>query len=168
MGKEKKNPIRVVEKVRIRKVGVFDYRKVHAHIHSFFTTMGYSFAETKHAEKMTGSGRDIESEWSASRKVDSYVKFKISIAIILKDYKEVTVEENGKDVKTGNGRLEMIFNAEMEKNYAKLFSEKKGEFSNALKELYEKYLAKEKLDKYEDKLMAETLSLYENIKMFTS
>lgn len=164
MGKEKENPVKVVEKLRIRKKGTFDYKRVHGRISSFFLKMGYTFAETKHEEKEKDSGKEIKSEWSGFRKVTNYVKFKVSISILLRDYKEVTVEEDGRKMGTGLGRLEVTFNADMEKNYGKMFSERKGEFTNFLKELYEKYLVEKKLKDYEDKLEAEVLGLYDDIK----
>lgn len=164
MGKEKKNPLKVVEELRIRKKGTFNYKEVHGRIHDFLLKMGYTFAETKHVEKDKESGKEIESEWSGFRKVTSYVKFKIDVSILLRDYREITVEEDGKKIKTGLGRLEVTFNAEMEKNYAGMFSERKGEFTNLLKEMYEKYLVKRKLEYYEDKLKAEVLDLCEAVK----
>lgn len=126
--------------------------------------MGYGFAEVKHSEKDTSTGKEIESEWTGSRKVTSYVKYVIGINIVLKDYKEVTVEQDGKKVKTGLGRLEITFKADMEKNYEKVFSEKKSNFSNLLKELYEKYVAKKRLKDYEDRLENEVRSFYEAVK----
>lgn len=164
MGKEKKNPINVIEKLRIRKKGTFNYKKVHNKVKSFLIKTGYVFAENKHVEKDKSSGKEIESEWSGFRKVTSYIKFNVEISILLKDYKEITIEEGEEKIKTGLGRLEITFNASMWKNYDKMFSEKKGEFSNLLKELYEKYLVDKKLGDYEDKLEAEILELYEEIK----
>jgi len=164
MGKEKKNPVKVIEKLRIRKSGTFDYKKIHSKVNSFFLKMGYAFAETKHVEKDKSSGKEIESEWSGSRKVTGYVKFNVGVSILLRDYKEVSVEEDGKKIKTGLGRLEITFNAVMEKNYGKIFSERTGEFTNLLKDLYEKYLVTKRLSGYEDKLKAEIHGLYNDIK----
>ncbi len=167
MGKEKKNPIKVVEKLRIRKKGTFNYKAIHNSIHDFLLKMGYNFAETKHVEKKGDSGMDVESEWSASRKVSGYVKFIIGISVLVKDYKEIAVEEGGKKVKTGIGRIEIVFNSSMDKNYGKMFSERKGEFTNLLKELYEKYIVSKRLSDYEDKLKDETHALYEDLKGLT-
>ncbi len=164
MGEEKKNPIKVVERLRIRTKGTFNYREIHNLISDWFMKMGYVFAETKHAEKDKSTGRDVESEWSAVRKVTGYVKYKIDIKINLKDYKEIVVEQNGDKIRTGTGKLEVYFNSELEKNYEKQFSERKGEFTHFLKEIYEKYVTKEKLIKLKDKLEKETLNLYDSIK----
>ena len=164
MGEEKKNPVKVVEKLRIRTKGTFNYREIHNHIFDWLLKMGYAFAETKHAEKDKSTGREIESEWSAFRKVTGYVKYKITMNIMLKDYKEIVVEHNGDKIRTGTGKLEIVFNAEMEKNYEKQFSERKSEFTNFLKELYEKYLMKKRLEDLKDKLEKEVFSLYEGVK----
>ena len=167
MGDEKKNPVKVVERLRLRTKGTFNYREVHSHIFDWLMKMGYAFAETKHAEKDKSTGRDIESDWSAFRQVSGYVKYKITVSILLKDYKEIVVEQNGDKIRTGTGKLAIIFNAEMEKNYEKQFSERKGDFTNFLKEVYERHLAKKKLDAMRDRLEKEVLSLYEGVKTLT-
>ena len=150
MGKEKKNPVKIIEKLRIRKDGTFNYREIHHYINDWFMKHGYSYAETKHAEKSKDSGRDIESEWSGSRKVTGYIKFRVDIVITAKDYKDLVLEQNSEKVKTGVGRLEILFNASMEKNY--------------FKETMEKYVMHSNIKNYEEKLEAEALGLYEMIK----
>ena len=52
----------------------------------------------------------------------------------------------------------------MQKNYLKNFSDKKGEFSDFLRVIYEKYIGKNRLKNYEDKLEDEARDILEDLK----
>lgn len=165
MGRERKNPISVIKGFVIKKSGIMDYDGMHALIPQFASEYNYDVIEKKHTEKNGSTGAYIESNWYLERKVTYYVKFIIEIEFIVKDLNNVIVEEeDGNKKKKNQCRIEIVFNSKMQKNYLKNFSEKKGVFSDFLRVIYEKYLAKSRLKDYEDKLEAESLDLINDLK----
>jgi hypothetical protein len=168
MGKEKKNPISVVEQYLVKKHGLFQFEPAFKAISSWFKAHSYEFIEKGHSEKVGSTGRTVESNWVAERKITDYVKFNVKVDVWLRDMTDVAMEKDGKKIKMNRGRIEFIFNADMEKNYAdkygeSKFDEHKGTFSNFLKEIYEKYIIKSKLSGFEDKLYNEVVDLADSI-----
>ncbi|MBI4448142.1 hypothetical protein HY643_04120 [Candidatus Woesearchaeota archaeon] len=161
MGKEKKNPIPVVEYLKIKKDGLFDYQELKNILRNWLLKFNYDFLEKKHDEKIMPTGKELVSEWGIMRKVSDYVKFNIEIEIRIRGMTTVMVEGKGK---MNKGWLEILFNANIEKNYMKKFSEEKGTFSHFTKEIYEKYIIKAQLKNYEDKLLYEVTELHNEMK----
>jgi hypothetical protein len=165
MGKERKNPINIFKSLLIKKAGVLDFDGMFALIPEFASQYNYDCVEKKHSEKSGATGTYIESNWYLERKVTYYVKFIIEIEFLVRDMNTVIVEdEDGNKKKRNQGRVEILFNAKMQKNYLKNFSDKKGEFSDFLRVIYEKYIGKNRLKDYEDKLEAEARDLLEDLK----
>lgn len=165
MGKERKNPVNIFKNLLIKKAGILDFDGMLALIPQFASQYNYDCFEKKHSEKTGSTGTYIESNWYMERKVTYYVKFIIEVEFLVRDMNNVVVEDSdGGKTKKNQGRVEVVFNARMQKNYLKNFSEKKGEFSDFLRAVYEKYLAKQRLKSYEDKLEAEARDLLDDLK----
>src|SRR3989338_5705430 len=98
MGKEKKNPVKLISNYVLFKNGIFDFDGLFASIPEWFEKYGYVAFEKKHSEKSTSTGKYMESIWKASREVTDYVVFRITIEIWLRDLVEIAVEEEGKTV----------------------------------------------------------------------
>ncbi|MDI6737167.1 MAG: hypothetical protein QME12_01470 [Nanoarchaeota archaeon] len=165
MGKERKNPINIFKNLLIKKAGILDFDGMFALIPQFASQYNYDFIEKKHTEKVGPTGNYIESNWYMERKVTYYIKFIIEVEFLVRDMNTVIVElPDGAKKKRNQGRVEVVFNARMQKNYLKNFSEKKGEFSDFLRAVYEKYLAKARLKNYEDKLEDEARDFLDDLK----
>lgn len=169
MGKEKKTELKVVEHYLLKKHGLFNFDKGFSSIQSWLNSHDYDFIEKGRGEKVGSTGRGLESEWGASRKVTDYVEYNITIRVWLRDMTDIAVEKDGKTVKVNRGRLEIIFDSKMVKNYTdkygkSKFNTRKGSFSNFLREIYEKYIASGMLGDYEDKLADETNDLIATVK----
>jgi len=167
MGNEKTNPIKVVENFVVKKSGILDFDGMFKAIPEWMDFYKYSPMEKSHTEKKGPTGIYIESSWKGSRKITEYVKFIITVNIFLRDLTDVAVQDDkGNQVKRQKGRVELVFNAKMQKNYKKNISEEKNSFGNFLKSIYEKYIIKDKLEKYEDKLYDETTDFIETLKSY--
>ncbi|MBU2589564.1 MAG: hypothetical protein KKA65_03115 [Nanoarchaeota archaeon] len=165
MGSEKFNPVVVVGNFVVKKSGILDFDKLFKAIPKWMKDYNYDPMEKSHSEKKTPTGIYIESSWKGSRKVTEYVKFIITVDVLLRDLTDVAVQDDkGKQVKRQKGRVELVFNAKMEKNYKKNINEDKGSLGNFFKMIYEKYVAKSELEKYEDKLYDETTDFIETLK----
>lgn len=167
MGKEKINPLPIVKSYTVKKAGTMDFAGLFKSIPKWLKQYKYDWRERSHAEKNTSTGKYLESSWKASRKVSFYVKYALQLDILMRDMTEVMVEmPDGKKLKRNKARLQLVFNSKLEKNYDDTFSEKKGSFTNFLKHVYERYIAKAALEKHEDKLFAETNDLIAELKKF--
>ena len=169
MGKEKKNPIVVLQGNIIKHKGFLDFNGLIKGIPRWLTQHGYDVVQKGHSQKQTGSGGYLEANWEATREATDYVMFKIKVDIWLRDLNDVAVERNGKTVKMNRGNIEITFNSEMSKDYNKIFSNKEGEvteFNKFIREIYEKHIIKSKLSAMEDKLLLETQTLMEYVRTF--
>ncbi|RME54431.1 hypothetical protein D6777_03840 [Candidatus Woesearchaeota archaeon] len=167
MGKEKKRKIGVIEGVIIKHKGFFDFNAIISEIPAWFKKHKYDNFQKGHSQKPTPGGGYFEGTWKAVKEVTDYVKFDITVDIWLRDMQDVAIEKEGKTIKANKGNIEITFNANMEKDYAKQFTNRKGEeteFLKFLRELYEKYVIKSKLSEYEDKLEYEAKDLIEHVK----
>ncbi|MFA5887853.1 MAG: hypothetical protein WC852_04040 [Candidatus Nanoarchaeia archaeon] len=169
MGKERKNPINIFKNILIKKAGVLDFDGMFALIPDFASQYNYDCVEKKHSEKSGATGTYIESNWYLERKVTYYVKFIIEIEFLVRDMNTVVVEdEDGNKKKRNQGRVEILFNAKMQKNYLNNFKDdsksKQKSFSDFLRVIYEKYIGKKRLKDYEDKLEDEARDILEDLK----
>lgn len=169
MGKEKKNVLNVLGTNIFKKHGVLDFNGLFTGIPQWLRLHSYDFFEKGRSEKVTSTGKYIESNWVAEREVTPYVKYKMKINILVRDLTDVAVEKHGKTIKMQRGRVEVDFKTEMEKNYMKdgrrRFNPEK-EFQEILRVFYERYVAKQELSKQEDKLLLESQDFVKHIHQF--
>lgn len=167
MGKEKKNPLNVVMNFTVKKTGFMDFDGLFAAIRPWFKTYDYDVIEKSHSEKKTATGGYMESIWKGTRKVTYYVKYILTVELFLRDLGEVEVAmPDGSKEKKQKGKLELVFNAKMEKNYLKTFSDTAGSLSNFLKFIYERFIAHNMLENHEKKLHRETMELKDALSKF--
>lgn len=168
MGKEKKNPVRLISNYVISHNGIFDFDGLFPAISEWYDNMNYAHFERKHSEKMTSTGKYIEANWVGEREVTDYVVFKINLEIWLRDLVEIAVEVDGQPVKRQKGRIELVFSCEFEKNYKDQFDDREGTFSHFLMKMYERYIIADQLDVFESKLIVETVDFINTLKKFLS
>jgi len=78
--------------------------------------------------------------------------------------KDAEVEIDGKKVKTNKGEVEIVFKANIIKDYEKRWEDKP--FWKFLRSVYEKYVIRETVDEYEDDLEDEVKEMISDIKGF--
>lgn len=164
MGKETKNPLTVIGNATIKKSGIMDFTGVQKAISEWFSRYAYEAINKSHTEKKTPTGTYMESSWKAKRKVTYYVYYEITVDIWLRDMTDVAVEEHGGKIKRQKGRLEIVINSKMQKDWLKKFSDTKGEFKYFLKLIFERFIIRKTLEKLEDQLFYETNDLMAEIR----
>ena len=165
MGKEKELRITTVPLVKIETSGIVDLNGLYENVWEWFRENKYNTLEANHTEKVAASGKEIKIVWSGYKDPDDYVRFWIEVEMWILRANDVMVEENGKKVRRQRGDLEVTFTSYFNKDYRHRFkSSAAGRF---LRELYEKYLIKSKLEKREDDLIKETFRLQERAKLAT-
>ncbi|MBT3323610.1 hypothetical protein HN681_02795 [archaeon] len=159
MGKEKFKTLPIFIEYQITHNAYIDFLEIVRNLPSFFDEHKYYFFEQKRSEKDTGVGFEIESVWIASREVDHYVKFEIQIQLFLRDVRKVVLED-GKE--TFWARAIVRLNSSMVKNHNKTF--KTDWWNETLRQFYERYVIRPRLDAFEGKAVEDCLDLVEHIK----
>ena len=159
MGKEKFKTLPIFIEYQITHNAYIDFLEIVRNLPEFFNERKYYFFEQKRGEKDTGVGFEIESVWIAEREVSPYVKFDIQLQIFLRDVRKVILED-GTD--TFWARSVVRINSNMHKNYRKTF--KTDWWNETLRQFYERYLVRPRMDAFEGKAVEDCLDLVAHIK----
>ncbi|MEA3378139.1 MAG: hypothetical protein U9Q69_00715 [Nanoarchaeota archaeon] len=166
MGKEKQRSIGIIEDQIIKHNGLFDFDAILKAIPVWYSKHNYNAMQKAHSQKKKGAGGYLEATWVGEREVTDYVKFVIKVDIWLRDYIDVAIEEKGETRKMNKGNLEITFNSVIEKDYQGIFISKREVEYKFIREMYEKYVIKKKLQNFETKLLNETQDLIRHIQKF--
>ncbi len=160
MGKEKYKTLYVVGDSKfygsvIRKDnGFFSFDEMYKAWKEWFDSYGYFLTEKGQTEKVLSDGREKKIDWIAKRDVTGYLRFNIGIELWVRRLKDVTVEIEGKKQKIQRGDLHIGFKGYITKDY-------KGRWKNHefLRQMYDRYVAKDRLSMYEGKIWNEANEL---------
>ena len=155
MGLEKLRDIPIFNKYTLTYTSNINIASFFKSISSWFSTRGYDFWETGIGEKDIGTGGLVDSDWKAIKEVTDYVQFELVIKVWIRDLRKVTLE-NGEE--TYWGRIYIRMDSIMHKDYKKRFDNNK-KMQELMRQLYERYIAKEEVDSYMDKLYFEASDL---------
>lgn len=166
MGKEKKPELYPLGGKRgwykLSFVGMFDENSLFKSLYGFLMSRNYFVIIKEQTEAIRPSGRIMEYEWQAFRDITFYVKYMIGVEFKIARGAEVLAEERGSKKSRLNAEMEIRIKSAMMKNYNNTFPNTK--FGKYLRELYEKYIMKDELKKWEDKLEEESLEFMREVK----
>jgi len=132
--------------LQLRQTGVFDLEKIYRVMKEWINQNKYNFNEKDHTEKAGDKGKEVILEWVSEREVTDYLKMHIATNILfinLHPLKEGLVK----------GKVKITFTAGVISDYKNNFG--KSLFTHWLFKLYENYIIKSEIEKYEDKLQEE-------------
>ena len=159
MKKELSDENIVIPPIRIRSKSVFNLQELYDSVIGFLRDHSYYIIQKGQTEKTKSDGKEIETEWKATRKIDDYLRFQIKIHFLFLRLNNILVEEDGKKVKKQAAEIQIMINSLLEKDYYKKF--KTREF---LRILYERYIIRKRIKTTEDKLRDETNQIIDLIK----
>ncbi len=170
MGKEKSEKIFVYGGdrafTRIHLSGIYDYEQLLRGMQQYFFDRNYYVTGQEHSEAVRASTRDFVIDWFVFRDVTDYIRFVFNVDVWIMRQHDIIVEEHGKQVKKQQADIEVRFKASMVKNYKNTF--KKTAMGKFLRETYEKYVVKQQLEHFEDKLKAEADGFLDAVKNMVS
>ena len=94
--------------------------------------------EEKYSEKLKGEAKDIDVEWSGTKDISDYFRFKIKVKYVIRNMSQVKVKKDGADVDTNKGNVEMGVKGILVKDYKSKFD--LTAFKKFLRATYEKYV----------------------------
>jgi len=146
-------------KMFIKHKGYFDFNNLLQDIKSWFDENDYDFSAPKHKHKAS----EEEVKFEGERKITGYIKFVLTVAMRIWEFKEVEVIKEGKKVKANYGRVALEFTPAYVLDYEERI--KKGGLLQELQDFYHKYIIKRKIEDYwEDELMRQASGLISVIK----
>ncbi len=149
----------VVDRILIKKSGVFDLDKLYKFVYAWLDERKYFYHEKAYKQK----GVEMELEVEGKKKISGYTQFIIGLEFQLWDMKDVEVIKHGKKVKMTKTRIEVRLSGSVETDYEGNWKESK--FKEALNNFYEKYIIKKTLeDEWMFELYKEAYDLQEKIK----
>ena len=154
----------VANNIKVRQVSIFDMGDLYKTMFRWFSQHNYDFQEKQYMEQTTQGGKHLEIGWETNRKISDYIKFHIDIKFLIVGLDSVEIEINNMKNKTNKGDVEMRFTAWLELDY-----EGKWEgnaFIKFLKEAYNKFIIKSRIEDYEAELHEELYEFIGEIKSY--
>ena len=136
----------------IRKKGNVDVKRLYKELAPWFSANHYAFMEKGISSKSKPGGKEQVIEWVSERKVDSYFKFQIEVDFRIWRYKDEKAE------------IYIRFKGYLEKDYRNTFKNKGGKFGEFLRNIYEKYVIKDRIDEMAGKVHKDTNDLIDEAK----
>lgn len=130
--------------IEIKKKGDVDLNVLYKKMIPWFEKNKYLFTEKELSNETKSDGQDQVLKWNGFRKIDDYFKFVIDVELWIYRWKGKRAE------------VTIRFKWDLEKDYRGKFRSRYGEF---MKNLYEKLIIREKIDKMEFKLAMEQAEL---------
>ncbi len=149
---------------KVKQKGIFDYRELYRFCYTWLVDKSYFVIEKVYAEKIGAEGKEIEIEWEAFRKISDYFRFVLKVNWRILGLKDVEAEREGVKVTLNKGYPEIRVTATLEKDYEHRWES--SAFYKFLRGLYDRYIIRARIEKYEEKIYGEADELLAQIKSF--
>ncbi len=151
-------------KGKLKQKGIFNFKEFYTFTYDWFTNEGYKITEKAYAEEITGDSKKIELEWQAKRKISDYFQFLIKTRWQVLGLKNVEVQREGKKIKLNSGQVEINLIGVLIKDYEHKWEDKP--IWKFFRGIYDRYIIKSRIDKYEAKLKQEAEEFIAQAKSF--
>lgn len=149
---------------KVKQTDIFDFKELYNFLYKWLVDEGYKVDEKNYSEKVTPGGKEIEIEWEAKKKVSDYFRFVLKPKWRILGMTDVEVEKNGKKFKMNKGQVEIKLGAILEKDYEARWEG--NPFYKFLRDVYNKYIIRARIEDYERKLFGEADEFLAQIKAF--
>lgn len=144
--------------------GIWDFKETYRFVYDWFIDKGYKLIEKGYTEKIKPDGKEIEIKWKAKRKISDYFRFVIKADWRILRMTETEVQKEGVKVKMNKGYIEIKFTAILEKDYEHRWEN--SSFLKFLRGVYNRYIIRGRIEKYEEKLLGEVDEVIAQAKSF--
>ena len=136
---------------KIKYNGIFSFQDFYKFCYDWLKDeTGLDMSEGKYAEKLTGDSKNIDVEWSGSKKVTDYFKFEVKLAFKITGLTVVEISNGNSKIKTNKGSVEVSTKGIIIRDYQGKFDT--NAFNKFLRSIYEKWVIKSRIDAMEGKL----------------
>ncbi|MFA6974273.1 MAG: hypothetical protein WC238_06125 [Parcubacteria group bacterium] len=139
---------------KVKYNGIFSFKDFYKFCYDWMTEeYGWNVGEGKYAEKLSGETKDIEVEWSFSKKVTDYFKFKGKVSFKVNGLVSMEIMQGGAKVKTNKGSIEISIKGSLQRDYQGKFDTTA--YRKFLRSIYEKWVIPARIDEYEGKIASQ-------------
>jgi len=149
---------------KIKQASIFEFKEFYRFLYTWLSDNEYDVTEKVYSEKITPSGKEIEIEWEANRKISDYFKFVIKVTWRILGMVDVEVQKDGKKAKMNKGVVEVKASAWITKDYESRWEA--NAFLKFMRGVYDRYVIRERIQTYENKLFGEADELIAQAKAF--
>ncbi len=136
---------------KIKYDGIFSFKDFYKFCYDWVTEeTSLDISEDKYVEKLSGDSKNIDVEWTGTRKVTDYFKFEVKIAFKIVGLTEVEIQEGGTKVKTNKGSVQIKTKGVLVRDYDGKFETKA--FQKFLRSIYEKWVIASRINEFENKI----------------
>lgn len=153
----------IAQAIKVKQRSVFDLSELYLLLYKWFELYGYDFQEQEYRDIEKAGKKNLEIRWYAEKKIDDYIKFVIKISFMVLGLESVEIEAEGVKRKSSKGEVEFRFDAFLLKDYEDYWE--KG-FIKFIREVYDKYIIKGRIDNLEGELQGELYKFIDEIKAF--
>jgi hypothetical protein len=150
---------------KIKYGGIFSFSEFYKFCYGWLTEeSGLEVSEDKYVEKLSGDSKEVEFEWSGSKKVTDYFKFEIKVKIKIIGLTNVELVQDGKKIKTNKGSVEIGVKGILVRDYDGKFEATS--FQKFLRGAYEKWIISSKIEDYRGKVFGDCDEFLQQAKSF--
>ncbi len=154
----------IVFKGKIKHKGIFDFKELYRFCFTWLVDKEYWVVEKSYSEKVNPNGKEVEIEWDAKRKISDYFRFNLKVNWRILGMKDVEVEKDGTKLTLNKGQPEISVSAVLEKDYEHRWEG--SAFLKFLRGLYDRYIIRGRIEKYEEKIYSEADEFLAQVKAF--
>jgi hypothetical protein len=152
---------------KIVHAGIFDFKENYRFMYEWLRSHDYLVLEKKYTEKVRpDGGKFLEIRWTAYKIISKYFRFKMQLILKAPYMSSAEVQEGSIKVKRDKGEIEIRFDPGvfLETDYENHWG--KNKFVKFLRDIYDKYIIRSRIEAYEDMLKDESDEFANQIKAF--
>tara|TARA_Y100000310_G_scaffold225672_1_gene227691 strand:- start:863 stop:1354 length:492 start_codon:yes stop_codon:yes gene_type:complete len=153
----------IADNIKIVQNSIFNFGELYKMIFRWFEVYEYDHHEDRYDEETKPDGKDVRVYWTAEKKIDAYTMFVIELNMYLLGLSATEIERNGLKSKTNKGNIEFRISVYLKKDYTG-----KWQSFPLMAYVYDRIIAKKRLDRYEGEIYGDYKKLIDEIKAFLS
>ncbi len=155
----------IFENLKLEADTIFDFGELYKRLFSWFEVMGYDFYEKNYERHELGGAENLKIFWHATKKADEYIEFGIEANFFVTGFQKIEIEKDGLKMKTHKCKMLLRLSAYLIRDPDDKLKNSIGAIG---RNIYEKFVAKKRMDDQEATLYNESHLLLDEIKAFVS
>lgn len=149
----------------VKNTGLFQFSEFYNFCYRWLTEeTDLDISEDKYKEKLSGNAKFINIEWTGTKKVTDYFKFKVKVEIIIENLTDVEVMKDNVKMKSNKGAVQVKVRGILVRDY-------KGKFESTatrkfMRSVYEKWIIASRIEQFEEKLFGKCDEFLSQVKAY--
>jgi len=145
--------------------GILDFQEFYKFCYNWLVEeSGLNVVEEKYAEKISGDAKNIDINWTGSKKITDYFKEEVKVSFQIIGLTKIEIVKDSKKIKTNNGSVEIKIKGTLIRDY-------EGKFETTptkkfMRSIYEKWVIPSRLNEFEGKVIGDCDEFLSQAKAF--